>query len=291
MAYSKCTGIEQLRLVKNGHFLRVTKTYPRYLSRYIRFFYSVVEDEYKDVDSIHRRLPDGTLDLVFNLGAPVFISRDNLNFSKIPRAVLTGLHQDRSFIRYGGNIEMVGVVFQPGYAHHFISDSLENYKSCFLDATSVYGTEINSLTDRLKETRIESDRHRIIEQFLMKYLNCREMYYSDRISSIIKQIQLTHGNIDIKGLHQSHNMSERTFRRKFQEQVGMSPKQYSSIVRIKAFSKYFEQQRTNFGDIIFSLGFSDQSHFNKEFKRIVGVAPTNYFSQLNEIGSEFVHLI
>jgi len=271
--------------------LRVIKTYPKYLSQYIKFFYSIVDPEYKEFDSIHRRLPDGTLDLVFNLGSPVFISRDSLNFSKTPHAVLTGLHQDRSFIRYEGKIDMVGVVFQPAFAHHFVSDSLENYKSCFLDASSVYGTGIYSLIGRLQEMRTETDRHGIIEQFLMKYLNNNEIYYSGQISSVVQQIQSMNGSIDITGLHQSHYMSERTFRRKFQEQVGMSPKQYSSIVRIKAFSKRFERQRTNFTDVIFSLGFSDHSHFNKEFKRIVGITPTSYFSQLNGIGSEFVHLI
>ncbi len=71
----------------------------------------------------------------------------------------------------------------------------------------------------------------------------------------------------------------------------MSPKQYSSIIRIKSFCKKHELSRIPFVDIIYGLGYTDQSHFNKEFQKIVGINPSVFFKQLNSIGKEFLHLV
>jgi methylphosphotriester-DNA--protein-cysteine methyltransferase len=99
------------------------------------------------------------------------------------------------------------------------------------------------------------------------------------------------GNIEISELHKKYFMSERTLRRTFSECVGMSPKQYASIIRIKSFSKRYEVERATYSNILNELGYTDQSHFNKEFQKIAGTSPTLYFSQLNKIGTEFIHLI
>jgi AraC-like DNA-binding protein len=244
-------------------------------------------------DNPHRRLPDGTLDLVFNLGiTPVLISRSDSGFSAMPEVALTGLHRDKSFLCYQEEVHLVGVVFQPGSAHLFVRDSLEHYKGCTASASLVLGKSIDEILEQLKEVSGEREKHHLLEDFLLERFSKLNLnHYSPGISAAVDQIHSLDGNIVIAELHKDHFMSERTFRRKFNECVGMSPKHYATIIKIKSFSKRYELERSAHAPILDELGYTDQSHFNKDFQKIVGTSPSVYFNQLNQIGEEFIHLI
>jgi AraC-like DNA-binding protein len=272
--------------------MKVIKTYPLHLAKHIKFFYSVHASAFENINSIHRRLPDGTLDIVFNLSSAILISRDGVNFSEMPQIALTGLYQDRSFLQYKGEVNLVGAVFQPGSAHLFINDTLQHYQACTTQASSVFGNQVYLLLEQLKNLSNEKEKHSLLENFLINHLkNKHDDYNATKISGVIKQIHSLGGNVEMSTLHKNHCMSERNFRRKFNECVGMSPKKYSTIIKVKFFSKRYQLVKSTYTNIVNELGYSDQSHFNKDFLKIVGTNPTAYFSQLNKMGEEFIHLI
>lgn len=273
--------------------MNIIKTAPSYLGKYIHSFYSLYSSNTEKLSTTHRRLPDGTLDLVFNLGtAPVLVSRDGNGFFAMPEVALTGIHPDRNFLRYQGDVHLVGVIFQPGSAHLFVNDTLEQYKACNTPASLVFGNEINNLPEKLRELSGERQKHLLLEHFLLETLKRRNLNrYSPEISSALQQIHSLEGNILISELYKDSFMSERNFRRKFNECVGMSPKHYATIIKVKSFSKRYELERSAHAPILDELGYTDQSHFNKDFQKIVGISPTVYFNQLNQIGEEFIHLI
>lgn len=273
--------------------MKIIKTSPAYLGKHIRCFYSLYTTENEQFNTAHRRLPDGTLDLVFNLGAaPVLVSRNGSGFSAMPQVALTGLHPDRNFLCYQGGVHLVGVVFQPGSAHLFVKDSLEQYKACTESASLVFGNKVDGLLEQLKEISGEREKHHLLEQYLLDRFNKTNLNpYSPGISAALQQIHSSDGNLVISGLYKDHFMSERTFRRKFNECVGMSPKHYATIIKVKSFSKRYELERSTHATIFDELGYTDQSHFNKDFQKIVGISPTLYFNQLDEVGEEFIHLI
>nr|WP_294861031.1 helix-turn-helix domain-containing protein [uncultured Fluviicola sp.] len=273
--------------------MNIIKTAPTYLGKHIRCFYSLYSSNTDKLNTTHHRLPDGTLDLVFNLGnTPALISRGGNGFSAIPEVVLTGIYPDSNFLRYQEDVHLVGVVFQPGSAHLFVKDSLEQYRACNAPASLVFGNNINHLLEQLREISGEREKHVLLEHFLLNTLNASSLnHYSQEISSSLQRIHSVAGNISVSELYKDHFMSERTFRRKFNECVGMSPKQYATIIKVKSFSKRYELERSVHAPILDELGYTDQSHFNKDFQKIVGVSPTAYFNQLNQIGEEFIHLI
>lgn len=273
--------------------MHIVKTIPRYLGKYIHSFYSLYSSVGEKLNNTHRRLPDGTLDLVLNLGtAPVLVSRDGNGFSAMPEVALTGIHPDRNFLYYQGDVHLVGVVFKPGSAHLFVNDSLEQYKACNIPASLVFGNAIDNLPEQLREIAGESEKHLVLEHFLLETLNRRNLnHYSPEISASLQQIHSLEGNILISELCKDSFMSERNFRRKFNECVGMSPKHYATIIKVKSFSKRYEQERSAHAPILDELGYTDQSHFNKDFQKIVGIPSMVYFNELNQLGEEFIHLI
>ncbi|MGJ8582152.1 MAG: helix-turn-helix domain-containing protein [Psychromonas sp.] len=96
-------------------------------------------------------------------------------------------------------------------------------------------------------------------------------------TQIIENIIQNHGNIKIKDLEGLTGYSIRTLQRKFQNDMGMSPKTYSRIIRCQsAIYQINHSEKIIFSDLAYALGFTDQPHFLREFKRSVKTTPLNY---------------
>ncbi len=84
------------------------------------------------------------------------------------------------------------------------------------------------------------------------------------------------GIVKIKELANSLYISNDVFEKRFRKIVGTTPKQFSSIVRLKSAISQ-KQQNQSFSDIAFNAGYFDHPHFNKDFKLFTGQTPTDFF--------------
>lgn len=80
-----------------------------------------------------------------------------------------------------------------------------------------------------------------------------------------------------KDLHRELNVSERTFERKFEQQVGLSPRLLANIAQFQASLRQLKTGKyQRLSDIAYENGYSDQSHFIRSFKRFTGVSPFQF---------------
>ena len=80
-----------------------------------------------------------------------------------------------------------------------------------------------------------------------------------------------------KNLHRELNVSERTFERKFEQQVGLSPRLLANIAQFQASLRQLKTGNyQRLSDIAYDNGYSDQSHFIRSFKRFTGVSPLQF---------------
>lgn len=70
-------------------------------------------------------------------------------------------------------------------------------------------------------------------------------------------------------------VSKYYFLRKFKSSIGMSPHHFCIQNRIRKSQSLLNEEKT-IGEISAEMGFYDQSHFNKAFRRIVGISPSEY---------------
>jgi AraC-like DNA-binding protein len=78
--------------------------------------------------------------------------------------------------------------------------------------------------------------------------------------------------ISLEQLAQIAHLSQFHLLRVFREQVGLPPHAYLTYVRIQR-AKRLLSARLSPIEVALSVGFADQSHFTKHFKRITGVPP------------------
>jgi AraC-like DNA-binding protein len=71
--------------------------------------------------------------------------------------------------------------------------------------------------------------------------------------------------------------SHRRFIALFRKDVGLPPKSFSRILRFQhAINKVASDPAAQWADLALGAGYSDQSHFNREFREFAGVTPEQY---------------
>lgn len=268
--------------------MELKKILPKQLGEYIKYFYILRAraDEMPGQD--HRNLPDGNMELIINLGMPI-IQTTSRGWEVRPNIFLVGLFDKHFFVQYKGDIFLLGVFFKPGCASLFIKDNLTHYKDCFTSADQVFGSSVSFLYEQLQSTDTDFEKINILEAYLIKLLkNNIDKYRINQMLQAVKLIHTNNGNIQIHEVYKNVLMSERNFRRQFSELVGLSPKQYAGIVRIKSFIKLYKSGKNSSLDIVYDLGYYDQSHLTNDFHQIAGVSPSLFFSQLNPIDKQFI---
>lgn len=89
-------------------------------------------------------------------------------------------------------------------------------------------------------------------------------------------------NISMKDLSNLCNLSPFHLIRVFSECIGVPPHVYLKQVRIKR-AKELLAKGFSLAFIAHEMGFTDQSHFSKQFKQITGITPSKYSNIVQEL--------
>lgn len=66
------------------------------------------------------------------------------------------------------------------------------------------------------------------------------------------------------------------FARLFKQTVGETPHRYIIRRRVERAKELLVEGRLSLSEVASSVGFADQSHLNRQFKRLVGITPKEY---------------
>ncbi len=82
--------------------------------------------------------------------------------------------------------------------------------------------------------------------------------------------------LTVEQLAQDSGMSTRNFSRRFKHATGDSPLEYLHKLRIDCAKHLLESDFKTVQEVCFEVGYEDQPHFRKLFKRHTGLSPTEY---------------
>lgn len=132
------------------------------------------------------------------------------------------------------------------------------------------------LEDKLLNTDSAEDRISLLDAYLSGLIadaktdNRGITYAADIIAHRTSPEILLHVQNEL-------NVTERTFQRMFERNIGLTPNQYR---RIRQFNSAFQQLNagnyTKLSDIAFQNGYADQSHYVRAFKEFTGITPKDY---------------
>jgi AraC-like DNA-binding protein len=103
-----------------------------------------------------------------------------------------------------------------------------------------------------------------------------------RVSKAVSHLRDSGGSARIEGLARSLGCSLRTLQTRFRRQVGLTPKEFARVMRLRATLRALDTSDSELVDIAADLNFADQAHISRETRRITGLAPARLRAALRK---------
>lgn len=88
------------------------------------------------------------------------------------------------------------------------------------------------------------------------------------------------GDLNLKELASVARMSAHYFSQLFKQSIGFTPHQYVIHCRIEQAKELLIHGELTIAEVAKKVGFVDQSHFHRHFKRLVGITPKTFLVQV-----------
>ncbi|WP_428742414.1 helix-turn-helix domain-containing protein [Tenacibaculum sp.] len=228
-------------------------------------------------DLVNRVLPNSNFAIVFTLKGQISYL-DNKNVIHLPSVIISGLRKSVRNINYQKNSKSIIVLFTEMGISSFLKDPLYELfqQSVSLDHF-INKDKIHRVEENLNSAKSDLESIKMIEDFLLSILYRK---HTDLlIQKSISEICAAKGNIKIRELSQKLFISIDAFEKRFRKTVGSTPKQFSSLIRLKSITQ--TEKPESIIDLALENGFYDQAHFNKEFKIFTGLTPTEFYTSEN----------
>jgi AraC-like DNA-binding protein len=188
---------------------------------------------------------------------------------------------------YGQTVQPVELVFKGNYRmivfqlFPFVIKNLFGVQpkdltdNCY-DLSPLQNPSVSIMETVSKEQDVEK-RVALLTSFLYSRFQARQNAIDPLICKAVETIIDKKGQSMIKELCGELGMHERTLERRFSEEVGLSPKQFAQIIRFQqSMEQLASKDYSKLTDIVYSNGYTDQSHFIKVFKSYTGRNPSSF---------------
>ncbi|GGH77903.1 AraC family transcriptional regulator [Pullulanibacillus pueri] len=262
----------RLQTELNDSHYRYHEYLPSPFLRNIVACYWTVDIQATDTEQLHRIIPDGCVDIIFDLrshssGKGAFITGLMPTYEAISR------ENDCSFFGIRFFLESIPLVLH--YPVSSFGDNRVFLQEVWGTAGSLWSEEVLSVNGDIAKMidHVESKLEQLLAQNILT---------SERL--VEKGIHYMHaykGNLTITSLASELNYSERHIRRAFKNECGLGPKELLEIFRFQ----YLLQGLYRFSEpskgAVWAggYGYYDQSHLIKNFQRYYGLSPSQVFNQ------------
>lgn len=148
--------------------------------------------------------------------------------------------------------------------------------------------ECRFLAEQLTVEKSQLGQLSVLDNFI-KRLFRNIIINPNEVDGAVQCIFQSNGQVKVGELSVRERISVRTLTRKFTERVGMSPKQYTRIVRFRAIMYYLLiYPEATWLDVTYRFGYYDQSHFIKDFQHFTGHSPTQHLTIDPDFDGQFI---
>jgi AraC-like DNA-binding protein len=149
------------------------------------------------------------------------------------------------------------------------------------DLSDLWKSMAEEMEDRVCYAENDHQRAGIIQQYLLKLLKVKG---DKQMTYCIEQVSAANGQLSVNELSARTNISQRQLARKFNDWIGVSPKEYAQMNRFLYSLQLMKKESSeNLTEIAYRSGYYDQAHFIREYKAYAGLTPGELLSSEKRI--------
>ena len=187
-----------------------------------------------------------------------------------------GIFTGKSDKTLQGKSQACAILFRPGGFDPFLKSPIAEFTDSSLDLAATFGSNIIEIEQRLLASDDDASMIETVEEFLRR----REPQQDSQlrlIRAIIDWIIDDRTITKVKQVCDRFESSERTLQEIFHTYVGIGVKWVIMRYRLQdAVQRISTGETIDWVGLALDLGYTDQPHFIKDFKKIIGQTPANY---------------
>ena len=169
------------------------------------------------------------------------------------------------------NKAIFGIRFFAWSAILFSNESLKDAGNNICDAENYFLGFVRIMKKYLQSEMDYFKRVSFAENLLISYLDNTKI--NNNLLNSIDFIIKNKGNVQIKDLCNNTYISPRQLQRIFKENIGISPKKISDLIRYQFIWNSIVNNRFNIMNLVSEYGFTDQAHLLNTFKKYHSMTP------------------
>jgi methylphosphotriester-DNA--protein-cysteine methyltransferase len=195
-----------------------------------------------------------------------------------PPAAFTGLRETLRAHEHCHEHAVLLTTFTPVGATAFLRPPLEEFSRTTTDLAGILGRpeELDALHEQLAGAQNHGRRIKLLEDFLLSRVLVSAP--DPLVAAAVAWLERGTGAKRIDDLTRYIGLSQSALERRFRRIVGISPKKFASLVRLRRAVR-LRATGADFAAVVLAAGYFDQAHFINDFHRATGSAPDAFFRQ------------
>lgn len=223
-------------------------------------------------------LPDGSPELIFNLGDPFeHLVADGVLRAQ-PFAMLVGQITAPMTVRPTGRVHLIAVRFE-AHGAALIHEDIGTITDRWIEASSLAGGAVGRVLASLRGASSTAERTAILDAALTE-LSESSTRIDPRVEEAALAIRSSGGATSIDTLAEQLGVTPRTLQRLFAKQVGITPKLLARIVRFQRIFAAWREDPRSLSRVAVECGYFDQSHLVRDFRDFAGAPPAGFLAEL-----------
>lgn len=225
-------------------------------------------------------LPTGEMHVVFRLSGPavrIFRDGDTDAVQNLGHALASGA-RTRHYVKEVASAESVGVQLLPGAAQVLLGLPADELGEQHVRLDELWGTRAGLIREQLIEAPTPAEKMLRLQTLLLARLQPEQA--SSTLLMVKHAVAQLKAGIGVRQVATQSGYSHRQFIRLFAQAVGLPPKLYSRVQRFQRALNLMQRTGTeawlSLADVAMEAGYSDQPHFNRDFREFSGLTPELY---------------
>jgi len=190
---------------------------------------------------------------------------------------VAGIQTAPLLVGHSGSQRCIEIKLHPWAMNRLLIDHSIHCFDVPVDLSEIWKESGWQLVEQLNKLKTWPERFAQIDQFLIQQISKSDYVARAELKWAWQQLKLSGGRCSIRQLSQTLGWSEKHLSRCFHQHIGITPKAAARRIRFASASQQLmESDNRSLSDIAFGAGYSDQSHFTREFRQFSGTTPLRY---------------
>lgn len=191
-------------------------------------------------------------------------------------ARIAGVQTGRFTTRLEGKGWVFGVKFRPGAFRPYYERSVALLRDHSMPIDEIFGAAGAALAREVSDLRGDAEKAAAVERFLSERMTARDPNI-ERASRIVDEIAENRDIVSVEQIVVRWRIGKRPLQQLFNSYVGVGPKWVINRYRLhEAVERLHGGAPVSFTELALDLGYFDQAHFIRDFRKLVGCTPAAY---------------